>query len=371
MSDLELLQRKLEREKQARKQAEALLEAKSLELFHANQQLRKAYDEMELRVVERTRELTVANECLTQEITERTRAEAELHKAKEAAETANRTKSEFLANMSHELRTPLHGILSFAGFGIKKAATANPEKLRTYFRQIDQSGRVLLVLLNDLLDLARLEAGRTIFAFQRIDLSVLLAKVADEFRSLVSEQDLTFQHRIPADPMVVSLDPVRIMQVIRNLLSNAVKFSPPGGTIELHICCGELSVVVAIRDHGVGIPEEELDTIFDKFVQSSKTKTGAGGTGLGLAICREIITAHQGRLWAENMPEGGAVFSFELPLAQHDEMAMIPGVVALGGDVEKPTDRWQETTHAGHGMIACAIREEQEYAAAKQNPDCR
>jgi signal transduction histidine kinase len=323
MSETELLQRKLEREKQARRQAEALLEAKSLEIFNAHQKLRKAYDELELRVEERTRELSAANASLTKEITERKRAEIDLQQAKEAAETANRIKSEFLANMSHELRTPLHGILSFAGFGMKKATIVEPEKLRDYFVKIDQSGRVLLALLNDLLDLTKLEAGRMSMERQPVDLDVRLARVVDEFSSLTSERRLRVRYVTPACKTEVCLDPTRVMQVVRNLLGNAVKFSPPGGTTEVGIRRGERSVVVFVRDQGMGIPEDELETVFDKFIQSSKTKTGAGGTGLGLAICREIITAHQGRIWAENVPEGGALFSFELPLSVSDEVEAV------------------------------------------------
>ena len=248
----------------------------------------------------------------------------ELQAAKEAAEAASQIKSEFLANMSHELRTPLHGILSFAGFGLTKVATAPPEKLRDYFHKIEQSGQVLLGLLNDLLDLAKLEAGRMVFEFQASDLRLLLARVADEFSSLTSERDLTILCHTPDVPMDVSIDAEKMMQVFRNLLSNAVKFSPVGGTIELRLSRSAQSLVVTIADQGVGITEEELESIFDKFIQSRRTKTGAGGTGLGLSICREIITAHHGRIWAANRPEGGAVFTLELPLVRHDALGEVP-----------------------------------------------
>ena len=146
---------------------------------------------------------------------------------------------------------------------------------------------------------------------------MLLARVADEFSSLTSERYLTIHFCPPDLPTEVCLDPEKMMQVLRNLLSNAVKFSPKGGTIELRIQHQERSLVVAIADQGVGIAEEELETIFDKFIQSRRTKTGAGGTGLGLSICREIMLAHQGQVWAENRPGGGAVFSCELPLSRH------------------------------------------------------
>ena len=105
-----------------------------------------------------------------------------------------------------------------------------------------------------------------------------------------------------------------MMQVVRNLLSNAGKFSPEGGTIRLNVNTNDVGVEISIRDNGVGVPEEKLETIFGKFVQSSKTNSGAGGTGLGLSICREIVEAYQGRIWTENHPQGGAVFHVLLPL---------------------------------------------------------
>jgi signal transduction histidine kinase len=113
----------------------------------------------------------------------------------------------------------------------------------------------------------------------------------------------------------VTLDIDKIKRVLRNLLNNAIKFSPEGGTIDVAVCRVASSVRVSVRDQGPGIPQDELEAVFDKFIQSSKTKTGAGGTGLGLAICQEIVAAHKGRIWAENRPEGGAVFLFEIPLS--------------------------------------------------------
>jgi len=259
------------------------------------------------RVEESKRELEKLNEQL----------EASVQQANvlaQEAAAANQAKSEFLANMSHELRTPLHSILSFASFGIKKYTIAEPEKLQDYFNRIKQSGKTLLELLNDLLDLAKLESGKVVFAFKPTDLVMLIRSVTDELDALLSERDLNVQHEVLKFDGQVTLDADKIKQVLRNLLNNAIRFSPKGGIINIVICSSENSVRVSVCDRGPGIPQNELEAVFDKFVQSSKTKTGAGGTGLGLAICQEIIAAHRGRIWAENRPEGGAVFSFEIQL---------------------------------------------------------
>jgi signal transduction histidine kinase len=232
----------------------------------------------------------------------------------ELAEAANREKSVFLANMSHELRTPLHGILSFARFGVKRIE-GDRSKLLKYFTQIGNVGQSLLSLLNDLLDIAKLEAGGMEFAFAPADLRQLLAVEIDQIESLLSERDITLHHELPQGALPVVVDSQKIRQVIRNVVGNAVKFSPIGGTIDVRSTCSREQVTVTISDQGPGVPETELERIFEKFVQSSATSTGAGGTGLGLSICREIIVGHAGRIWVENIPEGGSRFTFELPLS--------------------------------------------------------
>jgi|GEM_PF-2313403 len=257
---------------------------------------------LEELVAERTAELQQANQSLIEMC--------------HAAEQANEAKTRFLANMSHELRTPLHGILSFATFGLKESLTASPEKLRSYFEKIERCGKNLLALINDLLDLAKLESGKATYDFASTDLRTLALSAADEQSTRCAEKGIRLLvAKCPFDTKILG-DAAKLLQVFRNLLDNAIKFSPQGGTVEVLFQQTADKIQVAVCDQGVGIPENELEAIFDKFVQSSKTRTSTGGTGLGLAICREIITAHRGRIWAENRPGGGAAVCFELPFDQ-------------------------------------------------------
>ncbi|MCX9157847.1 PAS domain S-box protein [Niveibacterium sp. 24ML] len=245
--------------------------------------------------------------------------------AKEAAEAANEAKGMFLANMSHELRTPLHAVLSFSRLGEGKVGRAQDERLREYFQRITTSGERLLNLLNDLLDLAKLEAGHMQIEPRPVELSALIREVLSEYDAWFAAKRLEVGLTTECAELRAWADALRFGQVVRNLLSNAVKFTPEGRRIELALSHANLhgtggveraAIELAVSDQGVGIPEDELETVFDKFVQSSKTHTGAGGTGLGLAICREIVAAHGGVIFARNNPEGGARFTVRLPAVE-------------------------------------------------------
>ena len=256
---------------------------------------------------------------IDRDVTERRVYEIDLKQAKELAEAANHAKSEFLANMSHELRTPLHAILSFASYGEKKIESAARNELLRFFQQIATSGKRLIPLINSLLDLAQLEAGRMKYTFREYDLIAEINLAINELTPLAEKKRLEIRITPPEIPTTAFFDQGRISQVIRNILSNGIKFSDPNTTIRVaftqHMQLpNRIMLRTTISNHGIEIPEAELTAIFDKFAQSSKTKSGAGGTGLGLAICRQIVEDHRGKIWADTGADGATRFHFTLPL---------------------------------------------------------
>ncbi|OUR81883.1 hypothetical protein A9Q82_08735 [Cycloclasticus sp. 46_120_T64] len=247
------------------------------------------------------------------DLTERKASEASLI-AQENAENSNRLKSEFLANMSHELRTPMHGILSFSEFGIKKSESAEREKLLQYFIYIKTSGQRLLALLNDLLDLSKVEAGKLVLNKQQADLNTIIDTCNREQQQHLADSGLSIQLDKRQARLDANFDEARITQVVCNLLSNAIKFSAKSTVINISSDRNDLDqLVFRIDNHGAPIPANELESIFDPFIQSSKPKSDITGTGLGLAISREFIEAHGGKIWAEANKEEGATFKFFIP----------------------------------------------------------
>jgi signal transduction histidine kinase len=251
------------------------------------------------------------------DVTEYRQATRATERARQAAEAVSVAKAEFVANVSHELRTPLQSIIGFAELGEMRAAPGDRSLI--LFKRIESGGRRMLHLVEDLLDLSHISSTVGSVNPEPADPARALREIVDEMTPLAGEKSM--QLRLEADPSEQSTRPVmldvpRYQQVVRNVLANALKFAPAGTRVEVHHGAAEGHAVTTVIDQGPGIPAGETETIFDPFVQSSRTKDGSGGTGLGLAICRQIMQAHGGYIVAGNHPEGGAVFRFGVPLAQ-------------------------------------------------------
>lgn len=292
---MEVLARKIDRERRARLEAESLLEKKSLELYYANQGLRDANATLEQRVRERTRELA---------------------QARDEAMAANRAKSEFLANMSHELRSPLNAILGFSEImSSEMFGSLGSDRYREYARHIMTSGRHLLSLINDLLDLAKIESGH----MELHDESCDVAEIVEQAARLFSEHalragiklEVTTQARLPR----LWADERRIRQVFYNLLSNAIKFTPQGGCVRVGarvVACGAMEV--RVEDTGIGIAPEKIDLVMQPFTQIENVMTrGHAGSGLGLPICRALVELHGGELRLVSEQGKGTVATIVVP----------------------------------------------------------
>ncbi len=288
------------------------------------EELRQAHANLEKRVERRTAELALSNKELKSAILEHRKIEKKLMVAKKEAEDANKAKDDFLANMSHELRTPMHHILNYSKFGIEKIEQVDNEQLKKFFTRINISGNKLLVLLNDLLDLSRLESGKLNLNIGKYDIISIINNVADNFVETSEGTDFSLEIIQPEFPTTIECDSIRIEQIIKKLFSNVIKYSPSKANVlvsfkESIIKTAEgpiPALITTVSDQGIGIPESELESIFDKFIQGSETDASAGGIGLGLSICKGIVKHHQGTIWAKNNPGGGAIFRFELPYCQ-------------------------------------------------------
>ena len=245
---------------------------------------------------------------------EQQRAAAELRALNERLEQASRAKSEFLANMSHELRTPMNAILGFTEMMRDGLYGEVPAELEEPLADIQANGRHLLRLINDVLDLSKIEAGRMELVLHEYSVVEVVEAVRASLRSLAADKGLEFVAQVEPDLPIAHGDAKRITQCLMNLAGNALKFTRQG-RVEIGADARRRDLVYRVTDTGIGIPKDELENVFAEFRQVDATVTREfGGTGLGLSITKKFVEMHGGRIWVESEPGQGSTFRFSIPL---------------------------------------------------------
>ena len=245
----------------------------------------------------------------------------EIQEKSRQVEEASKHKSQFLANMSHELRTPLNAILGYAELVLDGIYGDAPEKMRNVLERIQTNGKHLLGLINDVLDLSKIEAGQLVLSLNDYSIKDMMQGVYVAVEPLAGNKKLNFKLEVPPDLPPARGDERRLSQVLLNLVGNAIKFTDTG-EVAMKASAANGSYTVAVRDTGPGIAEADQAKIFEEFQQSESTHTKAkGGTGLGLAIAKRIVEMHGGRLWVESTLSSGSTFFFTVPLRVEQQTA--------------------------------------------------
>ena len=282
----------------------------------AKEDLARAHSELEERVRVRTHQLTQANQRLQEEIVEREKVQKKLQDAMEIAESANRAKGDFIASMSHELRTPLTSVLGFVGLLEGERHGELTESQNDFVSTIRRNAEHLLSLINDILDVAKTEAGEGELVKSVVDLDMLVRQCLEMISSRALEDGL----EIAPSPTSLGhgcVDERKFRQIILNLLANACKFTPEGGRIGVSGTSNSDQAIVTIWDTGIGIASSETESIFDRFKQlDSGDSRKYPGTGLGLTLAKKFVEMHGGQIWVESAEKKGSRFSFSIPLSQ-------------------------------------------------------
>jgi len=290
----------------------ASISDKYVELQESNKALEAAHQE-----------LTLYKEHLEDLVGERTQAleesKAQLEESYEKLQALDKMKMHFFNNVSHELRTPLALTLSPVEAMLQGEMGPLQEKQKTYLTSVHTNALRLLKLINNLLDLAKLEEGKMTLAYGKYNLPEFIRNVVDSFKATGERRDMALEACGNPDIEEVCFDRDKIEKVLINLIGNALKFTPAGGSVAVLWALEQEFVRVSVQDTGPGIPEDAQDRLFDRFVQADDSASRKhGGTGIGLSLVKEITELHGGIVEAANRPEGGAVFSFTLPLKEQE-----------------------------------------------------
>ena len=286
----------------------------------SEEQVRRLNDELEIRVIERTAQLEEANRELQNEIAERKRLEAQ--------------KDEFIAVASHELRTPLTAIKGYAKLALRAVESTGDERATRSLRIVAEKSDLLAKLMNDMLDVSRIEHDVLPLSYDSFDMCDLVREAVSSVQ--LTAPDFSFVIKVPDGKVRVEADRQRIEQVITNLLENAVKYTGKAASetpsIEISIRQPDGEVVTSIRDHGVGIPADQKDQVFSRFFRASNVTSARypyPGMGLGLFISHNIVQRHGGRIWVESAEADGSTFSFAIPATRTEEQAVPDAVEQL------------------------------------------
>jgi signal transduction histidine kinase len=285
----------------------ARLETEAVERRRAEARLAQVNADLERRIQERTRELE-------REVAERMRLQ-DADRARQAAELASSAKSEFLSRMSHELRTPLNAVLGFAQLSRRSLDDGDATRTHSYLQHIEDGGWHLVRMIDDILDISRIEQGRQSLTLSTVDLGPVVAEAAAMVQPLAASQQVSFTSHLPDNPPPVRADRTRLIQVMTNLISNATKFNRSGGQVHVSLAprCPDGQVCIEVRDTGLGMSPAQLAQLFQPFNRLGRERQGIPGTGIGLVLVRHLVEQMGGSVEVQSTEDEGSRFLVRLP----------------------------------------------------------
>ncbi len=279
------------------------------------------------------------------DITERKQAEERMLQAKMVAEAANRAKTTFIVNMSHELRTPLNAVIGFSDLLLSETVGPLNEKQKRYTENISKSGNHLLDVINDVLDISKLELGNIELYYETVDVAGIIEEVQRVLSPLSADKNIIIESYIEKDLKTVIADRVKLKQILYNILNNAIKFSSENGKVNIYAEPREDMIEISVEDEGIGIQESDYEKVFQPFVQIDESISRKhGGVGLGLALVKRFVELHGGKVWVKASPGGGSIFTFRIPKNPQNKIReyMSPVQIPYNLEIEREKEKIKE-----------------------------